>query len=573
MEYPKNGSVVIIDDKFEEVEDLIVELSKKNVPTYYFTGKHEKLHRKLNNIRVIFLDINYEGIPLTPKQAVTDNLVTIITKIINAKSKDYIIITWSTTTESYDEDLKERLGFAYTLTDENRKLYKKPKHIFSINKEDVKTDGIFDVDKINKEINNIVPNSDIINLAIHWENNVLESAKNVLDNFEKIAPTEDEQKKIYALFADSITQSGSLTKENIISPALAPLSGLLSDQLSSQASSEELNDLSTQLLTIVERKDKLVLSSVAKINTFYHVDTKVSCSDAPGVIYHYQEYMDKKSCSLQGCNTKWFENLLEKTLEDFEASSMDASITTLYTIELEKNKKFKMPYIQTKTYDEHVEIALNKGITLEDEIKKAGIDFSVELDEIKKKVCVEAYSKYTNQLFLNNLIVFIFAKEMDESIQEELSKENNFDDLSEKDQLEILEKCYTLKQKESIKKEHNENIIPIFLEFSPDCDYVQKNRKKLRFIFGIMYPYSFYVKDDKNFKGDNYIYTPIIDYNEMPYKIVLDLHTVTGINSETFSDIEPIFRFRKELLVDIQQKIASHIARPGFFNMNDYLAK
>ena len=53
MEYPKNGSVVIVDDKFEEVEDLIVELSKKNVPTYYFTGNHGELHREINNIRVI----------------------------------------------------------------------------------------------------------------------------------------------------------------------------------------------------------------------------------------------------------------------------------------------------------------------------------------------------------------------------------------------------------------------------------------------------------------------------------------------------------------------------------------
>ena len=78
---------------------------------------------------------------------------------------------------------------------------------------------------------------------------------------------------------------------------------------------------------------------------------------------------------------------------------------------------------------------------------------------------------------------------------------------------------------------------------------------------------------EKNFKGENYIYTPIIEYKKQPYKIVLDLHTVTGINENALSKMEPIFRFRKELLVDIQQKIASHIARPGFFNMNDYLAK
>ena len=86
-----------------------------------------------------------------------------------------------------------------------------------------------------------------------------------------------------------------------------------------------------------------------------------------------------------------------------------------------------------------------------------------------------------------------------------------------------------------------------------------------------MYPYSIYVEGKNNFKGENYIYTPIIEYNGVPYKVVFDLHTVTGINEEALSDANTIFRFRKELLVDIQQKIASHIARPGFFNMNDYL--
>ena len=75
-----------------------------------------------------------------------------------------------------------------------------------------------------------------------------------------------------------------------------------------------------------------------------------------------------------------------------------------------------------------------------------------------------------------------------------------------------------------------------------------------------------------NFNGENFIYTPIIEYLGIPYKVVLDLHTVTGINENSFINTKPLYRFRKELLVDIQQKIASHTARPGFFNMNDYLA-
>ncbi len=111
-----------------------------------------------------------------------------------------------------------------------------------------------------------------------------------------------------------------------------------------------------------------------------------------------------------------------------------------------------------------------------------------------------------------------------------------------------------------------------------DCDFVQGKRKKLRLIFGLLIPYNFQniLAEETKLRaihiiGDNIITTPIINYDQKTYQVIFDLHTVTGINEEAFSRMKPIFRFRKELLVDVQQKVASHIARPGFFNMNDYL--
>ena len=115
MEYPKNGSVVIVDDQIKDVEGLMVALSKQNVPTFYFSGEHKDLHRDLNNIKIIFLDINYgpSGIPITT--GVVDNLVEIVARLINEESKDYIIITWSTVSFSYHDQLKDRLKRIYDL--------------------------------------------------------------------------------------------------------------------------------------------------------------------------------------------------------------------------------------------------------------------------------------------------------------------------------------------------------------------------------------------------------------------------------------------------------------------------
>jgi len=575
MEYPKNGSIVIIDDKYEEVEGLIRVFSSKGIPVTYFNGEPDKLIT-LNGTRIVFLDLDLKlGARDSEEKDIISTVFANLKKIVPQNNGGYILVLWSTRDSEFGENVETEIKKMQAR--EAPIIYEYPLEIVRISKHDVsiREEGKlnFDLNKIEEQINELVPENSILNLVTYWENKVSEASKNVISHFDGITHTENKQKLLLALFADSSTPEGSLNQDTIIAPAISPMSVLLSDQLSSKISSHNLSVIGRELTNILKRNEKIDLESVAKINTFYHIDKDISCSNAPGSVFLYQEYMDKYSCSSQDCSTKWAENLFEKILKDFEPSSMDTSIRQLYNAEVEKNKKLKMPYIEQKSYDEHVEIAYKKGFSLEDEMKKICIGFSLEFDENKKKECVEQYSQLTNELFIQNLIVFVFGKEMDESVKQELNVKGDFDALSELEKLNLLEEYYVSKQKELIEKKHNENTIPIFLEFSPDCDYVQKNRKKLRLVFGVMYPYSCYVKDEKNFKGENYIYTPIVEYNKLPYKIVLDLHTVTGINENALSNMQPIFRLRKELLVDIQQKIASHIARPGFFNMNDYLEK
>ncbi len=469
MEYPKNGSIVIVDDKYEEVEGLIRVFSSKGIPITYFNGEIDKLI-SLNGTRIVFLDLDLKlGTRDSEEQDIISNVFANLKKIIPKNNGGYILVIWSSREselgEKVENEIKQRQEEKAPLLNEY------PLGIVRISKHDVAIlkDGkfTFNLEDIETKINGLVSNNNILNLIAYWENKVTEASKNVVSHFYEITQTEDKQKLLLTLFADSSSPEGSLDENTIIAPAILPMSVLLSDQLSSKGNAHSLSAIGSELKALLEQKEKIDLESVAGINTFYHLDKEISCNNAPGSVYLYQTYMDDHSCSSQNCSTKWAEDLPAPML-----------------------------------------------------------------DEIKIKV--------------------------DKCIKLEKDDENH----------NVTDTERTQKQKDI-----EDNIVPVFLEFTPDCDYVQGHRKKLRLIFGLMYPIKVGVKIELSKNKGSYIELPLIQHEGNIYNIVLNLLTITGINEDAFCSMTPIFRMRKELLVDIQQKIASHIARPGFFNMNDYLAK
>lgn len=469
MEYPKNGSIVIVDDKYDEVEGLIRVFSSKGIPVTYFNGEPDKLIT-LNGVRIVILDLDLKlGVQDNEESQIISSVFFNLKKIVPKNNGGYILVVWS----SRDSELGEKVESKIKKMKEEKAsiLNEYPLEIVRISKNDVATlnNGKYDfsLEKIEAKINRLISDSSILNLITYWENKVIEASKNVVSNFYEITQTEDKQKLLLTLFADSSSPEGSLDENTIIAPAISPMSVLLSDQLSSKGNVHSLSAIGSELKTLLKQEGKIDLESVAGINTFYHIDKEISCNNAPGSVYLYQTYMDNHSCSSQNCSTKWAEDL---------------------------------------------------PIAMKDEIK------------IKVDKCIK------------------FEK-----------NDQNYN---------VTNAERTQKQKE-IRK----NVVSIFLEFTPDCDYVQGHRKKLRLIFGLMYPIKAGVKIELSKNKGSYIELPLVKYEGDIYNIILNLLTITGINEDAFCSIAPVFRIRKELLVDIQQKIASHIARPGFFNMNDYLAK
>lgn len=127
---------------------------------------------------------------------------------------------------------------------------------------------------------------------------------------------------------------------------------------------------------------------------------------------------------------------------------------------------------------------------------------------------------------------------------------------------EIMQEFYrglikTYRNKSALLKK----IIPILLEITPECDYVQKKWKTPKLVLGILWPENF---ANKMLAKADYIYKRFrIKYQDEVYYITFNAHHLFNIGFHVFKSVEPVLKARKELLVDIQQWFSGHISRPG----------
>jgi hypothetical protein len=127
---------------------------------------------------------------------------------------------------------------------------------------------------------------------------------------------------------------------------------------------------------------------------------------------------------------------------------------------------------------------------------------------------------------------------------------------------EFLIKCdiNNLCNNNNIPEELNKQENHIILEVSPYCDYAQKKWTCHRILPGIIWPEQY----ENKLKKADYIYrTPLFLINDQLCNFVFDLRYLSSITFDRLNDKTSLYRFRKELLVDIQSKIAGHINRPG----------
>lgn len=106
---------------------------------------------------------------------------------------------------------------------------------------------------------------------------------------------------------------------------------------------------------------------------------------------------------------------------------------------------------------------------------------------------------------------------------------------------------------------------PILVEITPACDFAQRKHVNIRLVAGLLVPHT----DICLIKTADFVRKlPVLklDGEPEPQYLFLDAHFLVGICPRDFG-IQPAFRLRKQLLVDIQAWFAAHAARPGYVSL------
>ncbi len=219
--FPENGSVVIVDDQYEEALPLMKILSRMDVSFKYFTGNVNELPGSpLKNVKIIFLDIQLEGMEgVQNDKTKMSTLANVIKRIVDTNSHPYIIIAWTK-----HQDL---------ISDLNNSLNNnKPLFILSMAKDECKNNGNFDLNSISKKIGENISEFKSFKYFLFWQN-LVNRASNIIVNdiaslIQKDEGWDKKLQKILKLLAEAYAGKQAIN-ENTEKYSMLCFNNLLAD--------------------------------------------------------------------------------------------------------------------------------------------------------------------------------------------------------------------------------------------------------------------------------------------------------------------------------------------------------
>jgi len=202
INFPKNGRVVIIDDRQEEAVPLMRVLSKYRISTVYFTGRKEELPEEpFSDVRIVFLDEDLEGITGRETKTIISTAVATVTRIVDEQNGPFILALWA---KRDNESVLNRIKDS---------LENKGYHIISVNlqksdfyeldgEEKMEEDKMFE--KLNQRLHEKLEENKvfkIFDIFTLWENIVSESVSTTINEFSKFVDSGDDwSKKMQEIF-------------------------------------------------------------------------------------------------------------------------------------------------------------------------------------------------------------------------------------------------------------------------------------------------------------------------------------------------------------------------------------
>lgn len=266
MKLPRNGKVVIIDDKISEVATLMTALSSEAIPFTYYQdemGKDLPSH-PLKNIRLVFLDLELQtDISTLNSKDIIGSAIIRLRKILGKENGPYILAIWSTRYDEYGDAFFKELN-------NKRNLYIQPITKVVLEKSKIK-DAFSD---IKSAINSEIDANNSLKTLLVWESIINESAGEITNDFVVVANADEKvnyrlnvllHKLACAHFGEQIK---NVDGKEQVRGCYSILNNTLSDRIDQNIRNHNQGDLFNDMSEDILKEDSLFAS---KINNMLHL--------------------------------------------------------------------------------------------------------------------------------------------------------------------------------------------------------------------------------------------------------------------------------------------------------------
>lgn len=184
MIFPKNGKVVVFDDQYNEVKDLLRALSIHRIPFVYYQDEagEDLPDEPLDGIRIIILDLKLFTSGIVSDKDVIGSIATRLEKVLQ-KNPGYLLLFWSRTEEKYRELLNK--AFDSELSDF------KPILQLSLNKAEAFSDPKKIFEYVRDKLENEIAKVDVLQAYLEWENIICTSTSGLVTELLNLVPRDE----------------------------------------------------------------------------------------------------------------------------------------------------------------------------------------------------------------------------------------------------------------------------------------------------------------------------------------------------------------------------------------------